>query len=97
MLSLLYGPILTSIHDYWKNHSFDSIDLCGQIMSLFLNMLCMFGIAFLPRIKCLLISQLQSKSAVILGSKKIKSITVFIVSQSICHEVMGLDVMIFVF
>ena len=47
--------------------------------------------AFLPRNKCLLISWLQSPSAVILEPKKIKSVTVPIVSQSICHEVMGPD------
>ena len=39
VLSLLYGPILTSIHDYWENHSFDYTDLCGQMMSLFFSML----------------------------------------------------------
>ena len=54
-------------------------------------------IAFLPRSKCLLISWLQSPSAVILEPKKIKSITVFIVSPSICDEVIGLDDMISVF
>ena len=56
-----------------------------------------FVIAFLPRSKCLLISWLRSMSAVILEPRKIKSITVYIVSPSICHEVMGLDAMIFVF
>ena len=54
-------------------------------------------IAFLPRNKCLLISRLQSPSTVILGPKKIKSVTVSIFSLSICHEVMGLDAMILVF
>ena len=54
-------------------------------------------IAFLPRSKHLLISWLQSPSAVILELKKIKSVTVSIVCPSICHEVMGLDAMIFVF
>ena len=54
-------------------------------------------IAFLPRSKSLLISWLQSPSAVILEPKKIKSVTVSIVSPSICHEVMGPDAMIFVF
>ena len=53
--------------------------------------------AFLPRSKCLLISWLQSPSAVILEAKKIKSLTVSIVSPSICHEVMGPDAMILVF
>ena len=57
-------------------------------------MLSKFVIAFLPRSKHLLISWLQSPSAEILEPKKIKSVTVSIVSSSICHEVMGLDAMI---
>ena len=66
-------------------------------MSLLFIMLSRFVIAFLPRSKCLLISWPQSPSAVILEPKKIKFVTVSIVSPSICHEVMGLDTMIFVF
>ena len=96
-LSLLYGPTLTSMHDYWKNHSFDYMDLCWQVMSLLFNMLSTFVTVFLPRSKCLLVSWLQSPSAVILEPKKIKSATVSIVYPSICHEVMGLDAMILVF
>ena len=69
----------------------------GKVMSLLFNMLSMLVIAFLPRSKHLLISWLQSPSAVILEPKKIKSLTVSFVSPSICHEVMGLDAMIFVF
>ena len=69
----------------------------GKVMSLLFNMLSRLVIAFLPRSKHLLISWLQSSSAVILEPKKIKSFTVSIVSPSICHEVTGLDVMIFVF
>ena len=68
----------------------------GKVMSLLFNMLSRLGIAFLPRSKCLLISWLQSPSAVILEPKKMKSDTVSMVSPSICHEVMGLDAMIFV-
>ena len=60
-------------------------------------MLSRLVIAFLPRSKCLLISWLQSPSAVILEPPKIKSLTVSIVSPSICHEVMGLDTMVLVF
>ena len=82
MLSLLHGPTLTSIYDYWENHSFDSTDLCQQ------SILSRFVIAFLPGSKHLLISWLQSASAVILEPKKIKFVTVSIVSPSICHEVM---------
>ena len=65
-------------------------------MSLLFNMLFRLVIAFLPRNKWLLISRLQSPSAVILEAKKIKSVIVSIVSSSICHEVMGLDAMILV-
>ena len=69
----------------------------SKVMSLLFNMLSRLVITYLPRSKCLLISWLQSPSAVILEPKKIKSLTVSIVSPSICHEVMGLDAMIFVF
>ena len=95
--SFPYGPTLTSIHDYWKNHSFDCVGLCRQSNVPVFNTLPRFVIAFLPRNKCLLISWLQSPSAVILEPKKIKSVTVSIVSPSICHEVMGSDAMIFIF
>ena len=60
-------------------------------------MLSRLVIAFLPRSKHLLISWLQAPSAVILEPRKIKSLTVSIVSPSICHEVMGPDAMIFIF
>ena len=69
----------------------------AKVMSLISIALFGFVIAFLPRNKCLLISWLQSLSAVILEPKKIKSVTVSIVSPSICHEVMGPDAMIFIF
>ena len=69
----------------------------GKVMSLFFNMLSRLVIAFLSRSKHLLISWLQSPSAVILKSNKINSVTVSIVSPSVCHEVMGLDAMTFVF
>ena len=69
----------------------------GKVMSLLFNTLSRFVIAFLPRSKCLLNSWLQSPSAVILEPLKIKSLTVSIVSPSICHGVMGPDVMILVF
>ena len=66
-------------------------------MSLLLNMLSRLVITFLPRSKRLLISWLQSPSAVILERRKIKSATVSTVSPCVCHEVMGLDAMILVF
>ena len=62
----LYSPTFTSIHDGWKNHSFDEMDLAGKVMSLLFNMLSRLVIVFLPRSKRLLISWLQSPSAVIL-------------------------------
>ena len=68
----------------------------GKVMSLFFNMLSRLVITFLPRSKLLLISWLWSPYAVILQPKKIKSITVFIVSPSVCHEVVGPDAMILV-
>ena len=69
----------------------------GKVMSLLFNMLSGLFIAFLSRSNHLLISWLQSPSAVILEPKKIKSVTVSIVSPSICHEVMGLDAIILKF
>ena len=69
----------------------------GKVMSLLFNMLSRLVITFLPRSKHLLISWLQSPSAVILEPKKIKSDTVSTVSPSICHEVMGPDAIILVF
>ena len=63
----------------------------GKVMSLFFNMLSRLVITFLPRSKCLLISWLQSPSAVILEPQKIRSLTVSIVFPFICHEVMGLS------
>ena len=69
----------------------------GKVMSLLLNMLSRFVIAFFPRSKYLLISWLQSLSAVILEPKKRKSVTVSTFPPSICHEVMEPDAMILLF
>ena len=69
----------------------------GKVMSLLFNTLPRFVIAFLSRSKHLLISWLQPPNAVILEPKKIKSVTVSIVSPSICHEVMEPDSMFLVF
>ena len=69
----------------------------SKIMSLLFNIPSRFVVAFLPRSKHLLISWLQSPSAMILEPKKIKSVTVSIVSPSVCPEVMGPDAMILVF
>ena len=92
-VSLLYGPYMTT----GKTTALIRWTFVGQVMSLLFNMLSRFVIAFLPRSKHLLISWLQSPSAVILEPKKIKSVTVCIVSPSICHEVMGPDAIFLVF
>ena len=68
-----------------------------NVMSLLFSTLSRFVIVFLPRSKHLLISWLQSPSAVILEPKKIKSVTVSILSPSVHHEVMGPDAMILIF
>ena len=68
---ILYGPTLTAVHDYWKNHSFDSMNVYWQSNVSAFNTVSRFVIALLPRSKCLLISWLQSPSAVILEPRKI--------------------------
>ena len=80
-----------------KTIALTSWTFVGKVMSLLFNMLSGLVIAFLHRSKHLLISWLQSPSAVILESQKIKSVTVSIVSPFICHELMGPDATIFVF
>ena len=95
--SFLYSPTLTSICDYWKNHSFARWTFAGKVMSLIFNMLSRLVTTFLPRRKHLLISWLQSPSVVILEPPKIKSPTVSTVCPSIYHEGMRLDAMILVF
>ena len=69
--SAFYSPTPTSVNDYWKNHSLEQMDFVGKVMPLLLNMLCRLVITFLPRSKRLLISWLQSPSAVILEPPKI--------------------------
>ena len=81
----------------WKTIGLTTQTLAAKMMFLLFNMLPRFVIAFLPRIKCLLISWLQLLSAVIFQPKKRKSVTTSTFSPSICHEVMGPDAMIFVF
>ena len=96
VLSLLYGPTLTSIHNYWKNHTLSIGTFVSKVMSLLFDTLSRFVIAILPRSKRLLILWLQSPSAVILEPKKMKSDTVFTVSSSIWHEDIGPNGMILV-
>ena len=96
--SLLFGPNLSSIHVYCKNHkNFDYIDLCWKVMCQLFNTLPRFVIASLPRSKSLLISWLQSPSAMILEPKKRIYVTASTFSPSICYERIGLDAMILVF
>ena len=87
----------TCIHDYWKPLALTRWTFVDKVMSLLFNILSRLVITFLPRSKHLLISWLQSPSVVILKPPKIKSLTVSIVSPTICHKVMGLDAMILVF
>ena len=95
-LSFLYSPTLTSIPDYWKNHSFD-YHFVSKVMSLLFNTLSRFVIAFLPRSKHLLMSWVQSPPTVILEPKKIKSFSLSTFPPSTCQKVMGPDAMILVF
>ena len=80
-----------------KTRTFTIWTFVSKMMSLLFNILSRFVITCLPRSKCLLISWLQSLSAVILEPKKIKSIIASTFHPSICHEVMGPDAMILVF
>ena len=92
-LSFLHSPTLTSTHDHWKTIALTRRTFVGKVLSLLSNMLFRLVIIFLPRSERLLISWLQSPSAVILEPPKIKSLTVSIVSPSIYYEVMGPDAM----
>ena len=97
--SILQGSAFFIVQ-YWntgKTIALTRLIFVGKVMSLLFNMLSRLVIVFLPRSKHLLISWLQSPSAVILEPKKIKSATISIVSPSICHEMMGLVAMILVF
>ena len=87
--SFLYNPTLTSIHDYWITIALTRRTFADKVMSLLFNTQSRLALTFLPRSKCLLISWLQSPSAVILELPKIKSDTLSTVSPSISHEVMG--------
>ena len=89
---LLGRKVMTNLDSIFKSR-----DIVNKVMSLLRNMLSRLVIDFLPRSKCLLISWLQSPSAVILEPPKNKSVTVFIISPSICYEVVELDAMILVF
>ena len=100
--SILRCSAFFTVHSYpytttGKTRTLPRWTCVSKVMSLLFNMLSRLVIDFLPRSKCLLISWLQSPSAVILEPKKIQFVTVPTVSPSICHEVMGPDAMILVF
>ena len=97
LLTILYAPNVPSIHENWKNHSFDYTELFQESNVSALKNAARLVIAFLQTTKHLLISWMQSSFAVILEPHKIKYLTVSIVSPSICHEVMGQNAMIFIF
>ena len=97
-LSLLYGPAVISVHDYWKNIPLTRWTFFGQVVSLLFKMLSRFVKAFLPRSKCFFFN---FKAAVTVctdfGAQENKTVTVFTFYPSICHEIMGLYAMILVF
>ena len=97
VLSFLYVQLSHPYMTTRKTIALTRWTFVGKVMSLLFNMLTRLLITFLPRSKRLLVSWLQSPSAVILEPKKIKSVTVSTVSSSVCHEEMGLDAMILVF
>ena len=88
MLNFLYSPTLISIHDSGKTIDLTRQTFVGKVMSLLYNMLSSLVIAFLPRSKQLLIFMTAVTIYSDFGAQKIKSVTVSIVSPSICHEVM---------
>ena len=94
--SSIHGILQARILE-WGAIAFSRLTFISKVRSLIFNTLPRCVIVFLPRSKCLLILWLLSPSALILEPKKIKSVTVSIVSPSICPEVMGLNAMIFIF
>ena len=94
-LRFLYSPTLTFIYDTGKTIALTRWTFVGKVMSLLFNMLSRLVITFLPRSKRLLISWLQSPSAVILEPRKIKSATVSTVSPFISHEVRHVMILVF--
>ena len=92
-----YCSGFTFIHDYWKTHKFENLDLCKQSTVSAFKYSPRFVIVIFPRSKNLLISYLQSQFAVLLEPEKMKSLTVCIVSPSICNDMLGPDAMIFIF
>ena len=85
------------VYDHWGDHSLDYMDLCWQSNASVFSTVSRFVIAFMPRRNGPQISWLQSSSAMILKTRKRKSVTASTFSPSICHEVMGPDAMVLVF
>ena len=96
VLSFLFSPTLTSYMTTGKTIALTRWTFVGKVMSLLFNILSKLVIAFLPRSKCLLISWLQSLSAVILEPPQNKVSHCFHCSPSVCHQVIGPDAMILV-
>ena len=94
--SLLYGPVPHLYTTTGKTIAFTILTFVSKAVSVLFNMLSRFVVAFLPRSEHILVSWLQSPSAVILEPKKTKSVTAFTFFPSICHKVMGLDGLILV-
>ena len=88
VLCLFYGPDLTTMCGHWEDHIFDYMDLCQQSSLCFSTHCLGLSFAFLPRSNRLLISWLQSPSAVILEPKKRKYLTTSTFPPSICHDAM---------
>ena len=97
MLNLLYSPTLTSIHDYWKNHTFDYTDLCRQSdVSAFKYVVYIcHSFSYKEQASFNFMAAITIHSD--FGAQENKSVTISTVSPSICHEVMGQDAMILVF
>ena len=95
-VNFLYGPTLTSIHDYWKTIALTRQNFVGKVMSLLFNMLSRLVIVFYqgPSVFCFMAAVTICSD---FRAQKIKSVTVSIVSPSNCHEGMGSDTMILVF
>ena len=99
-LNLLYDPTLTSVHDYWRNQSFDHTDICCQSDVPAFNMLSRFVIAFCPRSKFFFFLIYFMVAVTIysdFGVQENKICHCFHFSPFICHEVMGPDAMVLVF
>ena len=92
-----YCPVLTSVHDYWKNQYLTIWTFVGKIMSLLFNMLSSFVIFFSPKEQVSFNFMAAVNIKNYFGDQKNKSVTVSIIPPFIFHEALGLDVMTFVF